>query len=585
MLRIVGFIIALGLIALGISWLADRPGDVSVVWQGYRIETSVVVALAAVGAIAVAVVVLWGLFRYVFGLPGAISLSSRARRRAKGFTSVSRGLIAVGTGDSPGARRHATEAERLLGREPLTLLLKAQAAQMSGDRAGAETAFTEMLETSETRVLGLRGLFVEARRKGDDAAARAYALRASELAPKVTWASEAVLEYQSADQDWRGALATLERQSRQKAIGRDTAKRLRAVLLTANALSHQNSDPQEATREAREAVKLAPDLVPAAVLAGRLLSREGNLRKAARILEAAWKLSPHPDIASAYLDLRPGDSARDRLERAQTLARIAPNNPESRLLKAAAALEVRDFDRARQAIAPLLDDHPTVRTCLLMADIAEAEHGTAGEWREWIGRASRAPRDPAWIADGMVSETWLPVSPVSGRLDAFRWSAPVEQIGDDTQLPQEETESATDNERDATVLAAPAAAIAGVATVASTHEPSEVVTPVVEEPAAVFTETIETPVEAVPQTALPEAPAPQPPLPAEPLPEDIVPPAGSTAVAAIVDTPVQVNVAEQQEDGQTVVFPLAHAPDDPGPDAPDALADEPVAIHRPGVKP
>ncbi|MGO7823192.1 heme biosynthesis protein HemY, partial [Rhizobium ruizarguesonis] len=50
-------------------------------------------------------------------------------------------------------------------------------------------------------------------------------------------------------------------------------------------------------------------------------------------------------------------------------------------------------------------------------------------------QALKAPRDPAWVADGFVSDKWLPLSPVTGRLDAFEWKAPFVQIegclGDD----------------------------------------------------------------------------------------------------------------------------------------------------------
>lgn len=581
MVRIIGFIVAVGLIALGIGWLADRPGDVSVVWQGYRIETSVVVALAAVAATTLALALIWAVLRYVFGLPGAISLSSRARRRAKGFASVSRGLVAVGTGDPVSAHRHANEAERLLGREPLALLLKAQAAQMAGDRAGAETAFNEMLETSETRVLGLRGLFVEARRKGDDEAARAYAQRASELAPRVGWASEAVLEYQSADRDWRGALATLDRQARQKAVGRDAARRLRAVLLTADALSRQQHEPEEALREAKEAVKLAPDLVPASALAGRLLSREGNLRKAAKILEAAWKLSPHPDIAEAYLDLRPGDAARDRFERAQVLARLVPHHPESRFVKAAAALEIKDFDKARAALAPLLDEYPTVRTCLLMADIAEAEHGTTGEWREWIGRASRARRDAAWIADGVVADTWSPVSPVTGRLDAFRWSAPAEQIGNGADEPVPPADEP----------ARPLAPVLPVPPPVGGEAVAEPVTP----PAPPAVTPHEAPPAVTPVAVEPVAPpAAEAPIPAgEPAAGEVAGTAAPSDAPAALPEQAQPEPAQngpardghRQDDTQAVVFPLAHAPDDPGPDAPEELVPEPARVSLAGRAP
>ena len=74
-----------------------------------------------------------------------VALSGRARRRARGFAAISRGLIAVGSGDARAAERSATEARRLLGDESMTLLLSAQAAQLSGDRPGAEAAFSRML--------------------------------------------------------------------------------------------------------------------------------------------------------------------------------------------------------------------------------------------------------------------------------------------------------------------------------------------------------------------------------------------------------------------------------------------------------
>jgi HemY protein len=64
---------------------------------------------------------------------------------------------------------------------------------------------------------------------------------------------------------------------------------------------------------------------------------------------------------------------------------------------------------------------------MLMAELEELT-GDAGRAREWMGRALHARHDPAWTADGFVSERWMPVSPVSGRLDAFQWKVPVEEV-------------------------------------------------------------------------------------------------------------------------------------------------------------
>ena len=75
MVRVLVYLAVFACLAFGAVWLADRPGEVSVLWQGYRIETSV--ALAAIGVVALALLVLlvWGIFRFVFGLPSALSLS------------------------------------------------------------------------------------------------------------------------------------------------------------------------------------------------------------------------------------------------------------------------------------------------------------------------------------------------------------------------------------------------------------------------------------------------------------------------------------------------------------------------------
>lgn len=430
MWRALAFLVLLAIAAFGAVWIADRPGTVTVVWNGYRVGTSLAIALVGVLAAALVLLVVLAIVRGVVGLPEALVRGSAERRRAKGFSALSRGMVAVGSGDPLSARRFAGDAERLLGNEPLTLLLRAQAAQISGDRDAAERAFQRMVDDPETRVLGLRGLFVEARRREDEASARAYAAEAARLAPSVTWANDAVLEAQCSDGDWGSALETIERRSSLGLIDKASARRQRAVLLTAIAGAHEAGEPEVAIERALHAVRLAPGLVPAACIAGRLLARRGDLRKAARIVEAAWRVNTHPDLAKVYLGLRTGDSVRDRLDRAETLAKLSSWDPEARLAVAQAALDARDHARAREAAKPLLLDRPTARACLMMAAIEEAEHGAAsGRTREWLGRAARAPRDPVWIADGIASETWEPVSPASGRLDAFEWRAPPNTLG------------------------------------------------------------------------------------------------------------------------------------------------------------
>ena len=457
MVRLLLFLALLCLAALGLAWLHDQPGQVTLNLPGYRVETSLTAAIGAVVALAVVIALLWGLVRFVFRLPSLVALASRARRREKGFAALSRGMVAVGSGDVRAASRHAAEAHRLIGAEPLTRLLRAQAAQLAGDRAGAEAAFKDMLDGSHTHALGLRGLHVEARRRGDHEAALDYAVQAHKHGA-LPWAAQAVLDDRAARGDWAGALAAVETNAAAKLIDKPSANRLRAILKTAMAQERAEREPHAALTLAQEAIRLAPGLVPAAALAGRLTAAAGDYRRAARILETAYEKTPHPDLAVAYLRMRPGDSAADRLTRARSLARLYSNDPESRLTIARAALEARDFAAARTAMAPLLDQdapsgRPSVRACLLMADLEQTQ-GAPGAVREWLARAARAPRDPAWIADGFVSDRWAPISP-AGKLDAFVWRTPEERLSAPDEAVTVEPPAAVEESSPSPVAIAP----------------------------------------------------------------------------------------------------------------------------------
>ena len=509
MTRVVIFLLAVAVLATGFVWVADRPGDVAITWIGYRIETSVMVAALALAALVIVLIVLWSIVRAILRSPEQVSLLFRHRRAVKGYLAISRGLIAIGAGDLASARRAADDAARLSPGDPLALLLTAQSAQMAGDRSGAERAFREMTRREDTKLLGLRGLYIEAQRRNDPLAARLAAEEAGKADRAPAWAGQAVLDYRCAAADWTGALESLDRMK--PALTKSDYRRKRAVLLTAHALG---ADDRDAARAAvLEAVKLAPDLVPSAALAGRRLAEAGELRKARRILERAWTANPHPDLAEVYADLRLGDSARERLSRMQKLADLAPGNIEGIIAVARAALDARDFTAARAALAPYRAA-PTQRIATLMAEIEEAEHGDEGRVREWMVRAVRASGDPMWTADGTVSEHWQPVSP-SGRLDGYVWKVPLAEIG--VVRPAIEAASPPMAAEPVTVIAAPEGAPAPQA---EPVPPRKAQKPMAKSSAK------EKAVEPViPLVHVPDDPGPDSALEADPVPEPTSPPA------------------------------------------------------------
>jgi HemY protein len=428
--RIILFLVLIALAAAGAAWIADQSGDVALSWGVWKIHTSLPVFVLALGVVIVTAMLAWSMLRGLWRTPERVRRARRERGHARGRHAITHGLLAVGHGDSSAARAHADVARRHAANDPLALLLHAQTAQMDGDREGAQRAFRAMAERKDMRLLGLRGLFIEAQRADDSFAATAIAEEALRISPGSTWASQAVLGFRCAKGDWTGALAILDNNLASGLVDKAAWRRQRGVLLTARALELETLDRDLSREIIMEAVKLAPTLVPAAVLASKYQSEAHQIRRSMRLVEAAWLAQPHPDLADAYAHVKLGDSARQRLVRVETLAEKAPGHIEGALAVARAAIDASEFSRAREVLAPYIAS-PTQRVAMLMAEIERGEHGDSGRARAWMLRAVRARHDPVWTADGYVSDRWRPVSPVTGRLDAFQWQTPLAALPSD----------------------------------------------------------------------------------------------------------------------------------------------------------
>ncbi|MBO6640148.1 MAG: heme biosynthesis protein HemY [Roseitalea sp.] len=431
MIKVLIFVALVFALGFGFAWLADMPGDVTVTVGDQLINVSLMVAAVGVVSIVAAIMLTWWIIRVVFTSPDRLNRFFRARKRDRGYQSLSTGIIAAGSGDPVTSRRMLKQAGGLLNEttEPLIQLLDAQTTLLEGKHADARQKFEAMLEDPELRLLGLRGLYMEAQRLGDREAQKHYAEKAAELGPQLIWAGRAAIDLKTASGDWDGAIRLLEKQKAAKHVAREDSDRKRAVLLTALAMDNAESDPAKSKQAALEAHRLAPGFAPAAVTAAEAAFRLNEMRRGVKVLETCWRKAPHPDVALAYANARPGDSALDRLKRARRLEAIKPNTTESSLIVAQMALEAGEFEQARKSVAAVLRNEPRESAFMLMADIEDAETGDQGRVREWLSRAVRAARDPAWTADGIVAEKWAPFSPVTGRIDAYEWKVPVERTG------------------------------------------------------------------------------------------------------------------------------------------------------------
>ena len=158
-------ILLLAAAVAGGAFFADRPGRVEIVWQGWQVETSVAVLVAALALLLFVVSLLVLAAAGLHRLPRRLRRRGSDRRRRAGERALTGGLMALAAGETTEAERQARRAVALLDGSPVALLLAAEAASRQGDTAAAQRAYGALLDDRDTEFLGLRGLIGQALRR------------------------------------------------------------------------------------------------------------------------------------------------------------------------------------------------------------------------------------------------------------------------------------------------------------------------------------------------------------------------------------------------------------------------------------
>lgn len=389
--------------------------------------------LAVIGAVVLLIAV-WLLFRlvgllvatlrFLNGDETAISRYFNRRAERKGYEALAEGMMALAAGEGRLAIRKAERAEKYLGRPELTKLVVAQGAEMVGDRALATETFKALVTDDRTRFVGVRGLMKQKLAEGDTETAMKLAEKAMAIRPRNEEVQTTLLQLQARHEDWAGARATLAASLKAGHLPRDVHQRRDAVLALAHARDAMAEGKiDEATRDAQAAQRMAPGLVPAAVMAARLEIAGGNARAAAKTLRKAWDTDPHPDIAAAFAEIAPNETPAERLKRFRPLIARHPGHPESRMLEAELQIAAEDFPAARRALGDLAETAPTARSLTIMAAIERGEGSEDRIVRAWLAKAVTAPRGMQWVCDncGHVHADWRPVCAHCGSFDSLSW--------------------------------------------------------------------------------------------------------------------------------------------------------------------
>ncbi len=437
MKRALIYFLKLALFLTVVIWVANRPGTVSVDWIGYRLETTVGVLFLGAVALAVSAAFFYRFWRSLINAPALFGQARQDNRKKRGYKALTHGMVAVAAGEAQTALAMARKAETLLSDEPpLTMLLSAQAAQLQGNEEAATNYFTAMLESKETRFLGLRGLLMQAQRRRDLKVALDLARQAHALSPKTPWVLESLFELSEATGDFTSADQALKEGAKAKALSNVDAGRKRAVVKLQQALkAGDKGQEHEALTHAKEAYKLAPDLVPAVTFLAETYGKIGKVKDAEKALRKAWTKQPHRDLARAYVALWPAESPVERVRRLSQMVSKNPDHYESHIALAEANLSAKLWGEARRHLKLASEENgPSRLVCRLMGRLEQEEHGDTRAAAEWLEKAETALIAHNWVCGscGAIADSWQAHCGDCGSFDSLSWKRPTVLGGEKT---------------------------------------------------------------------------------------------------------------------------------------------------------
>ena len=434
LVKIILFVCLVAAAAFGAVALLEADGGLQIQFGGTEYLLG---PLETVIALIVLVLIVWfflklvalftAVWKFFNGDETALSRYFERNRQSKGYDALAEGMMALASGEGRTAMAKAAKAEKYLNKPELTNLLTAQAAELSGDRKKAEETYRKLVEVDATRFVGVRGILKQKLASGDTAMALKLAEKAFALNPKHEDTQDVLFKLQTQSKDWNGARETLNAKLKHCSLPRDVHKRRDAVLALSEARKAFDADQAIEAREAAiEANRLSPDLIPAAVMAAHSYIEQDQKKYATRVIQKAWDVSPHPDLAVAYAAVEPDETPKARLKRFKALTKIHMNHPESKMLMSELHMANENFPEARRALGDVYETDPTARSATLMAAIERGEGAGDHVVKGWLTSALSLPRGPQWICDSCqhIHAKWGPTCGNCESFDTLSWKAP-----------------------------------------------------------------------------------------------------------------------------------------------------------------
>lgn len=391
------------------AWLANHPGNVTIFWFDWRIDTSFAFLLMLASVAIFLISYLYIFLRALFLAPARFAQHRQTKSYEKGLTQLTYSIAALAASDVKTAQLHARKAEKTLGETPITLLLSAQIARNEGDEEKTQLYLTKMLDHKETEYLATRSLSDTANKQKLFSKALPLAQRATDINPKEKTSAVSLVGLHIHLSQWQQALQAANKATRKGALLRSERRYYRGIINLKQGMELlKDGQAESALSYAQTALKQLHNFTPAIIFNARALIACENNDKAIKLIIKNWKTSPNVELANVLRVAMAKEPEEKQLKYAQKLIAILPQHPESHLALAETAVKLKEWEIARKSLKIALEKEDSIRACKLMAYIEQGEFSDFDAAGRWLGRSADSQPDSVWMCSqcSNTTEKW-----------------------------------------------------------------------------------------------------------------------------------------------------------------------------------
>jgi len=429
MIQTLWFLVKVIVVAGLLITVASLSGEMTIELLDYQITLSTGVFLLLLGLFGLVVFFLLKMVHGIFSIPKKIVFGHEQSRHQKGFSALTRGLAAVAAGDSKQASMYARRAQSMLPNNQmgLQLLLEAQAARMRGEDGLAQNRFEALMQDKDASFLGIRGLLRASVGQGNYLLALDYAEQAMKLHPKQPEIVRTLYHLQIQNKLWSDVLKTSKKALKVNALEKEKLQSDQiAIHLMRYDYENQKGDKSKALYDLKQAYKIDPLFAPTVARYATYCLSIKKKRQATSLVKKTWKDSPHADLALIWESMAPKSNQSKILSWYQQLVDTNPENAESHIAYARAAIDLELWGAAKSSLASAEKLQPSARIYRLQAIVEQNSTQNENTIHQLMEQASEAPPDKVWICSqsGIIYEEWTPIAAPHNSFNTVTWQYP-----------------------------------------------------------------------------------------------------------------------------------------------------------------